>query len=94
VEGDDSRPQPAPCTVPECACRSAWARLIAKIYERDPLVCPTCNSRMRILAVITDAAEVKKILRHLIQIGRPPLGRQPSQRQRDGESLPDWISLH
>ena len=74
MEGDDSRPQPAPCTVPECACRSAWARLIAKIYERDPLVCPTCNSRMRILAAITDPAEVKKILRHLIKIGRPPPG--------------------
>jgi hypothetical protein len=29
---------------------------------------------MRILAVITDPAEVKKILRHLIKIGRPPPG--------------------
>ena len=35
---------------------------------------------MRILAVITDADEVKKILRHLIKIGKPPLGRQPRLR--------------
>ena len=60
----------------------------------DLVVYPNCDSPMRILAVITDPPEVKKILRHLIKIGRPPLGRQPSQRQRDGESLPDWIPLH
>jgi hypothetical protein len=29
---------------------------------------------MRVLAVITDAAEVKKILRHLIKIDCPPPG--------------------
>ena len=25
-----------PTTVPHAACRSAWARLIAKVYEVDP----------------------------------------------------------
>jgi hypothetical protein len=64
--------------VPESACRSAWARLIAKIYEVDPLVCPRCFSPMRILAVITDPGEVKKILRHLVKIGRPPPGLDPA----------------
>jgi hypothetical protein len=29
---------------------------------------------MRILAVITEPAEVKKILRHLVKVGRPPPG--------------------
>jgi hypothetical protein len=29
---------------------------------------------MRVLAAITDADEVKKILRHLIKIGSPPPG--------------------
>jgi len=29
---------------------------------------------MRILAVITDSAELKKILRHLVKIGPPPPG--------------------
>jgi hypothetical protein len=33
---------------------------------------------MRVLAVITDPAEVKKILRHLVNIGRPPPGLNPS----------------
>jgi hypothetical protein len=33
---------------------------------------------MRILALITDPGEVKKILRHLVKIGRPPPGLDPS----------------
>ena len=76
--GTDSSTQPSTATVPESACRSAWARLIAKIYDADPLVCPHCSSKMRILAVITDPGEVKKILRHLIKIGRPPPGLDPA----------------
>src|SRR4030042_5525298 len=59
-----------PMTGSHAACRSAWARLIAKVYEIDPLVCPRCGSEMRLIAVITDPAEVRKILRHLLTIGR------------------------
>jgi hypothetical protein len=33
---------------------------------------------MRILAVIIDSGEVKKILRHLVKIGRPPPGLHPA----------------
>ena len=40
--------------------------------SESPLVCPRCSCRMHILAVITNPGEVKKILRHLVQIGRPP----------------------
>ena len=29
-------------------CQKNWARLIRKIYEVDPLVCPKCNGQMRI----------------------------------------------
>ena len=47
--------------------------------SESPLICPRCSSKMRVLAVITNPAEVKKILRCLIKIGCPPLGRQPSQ---------------
>ena len=74
----DSSPQPSSPCVPESCCRSAWARLIAKIYEIDPFICPRCSSKMRVLAVITDPGEVKKILRHLVKIARPPPGLDPS----------------
>jgi hypothetical protein len=54
--------------------RSTWARLIAQVYEVDPLVCPRCSAPMRILAVITQPEEVRKILSHLVKIGRSPPG--------------------
>jgi hypothetical protein len=37
-----------------------------------------CGSPMRILAVITEPEEVKKILRHLVKVGRPPPGLDPT----------------
>jgi hypothetical protein len=68
----------AACSVSEKESRSTWARLIAQVYEVDPLVCPRCSAPLRILAVITDPAEVKKILRHLVKTGRSPPGLDPS----------------
>jgi hypothetical protein len=65
-------------TVLQRACRSAWARLIAKVYEVDPLICPKCGSEMKLIAVITEPPEVGKILRHLIKIGKAPPGLDPS----------------
>jgi hypothetical protein len=67
-----------PTTVSHAASRSAWARLIAKVYEIDPLLCPWCGSEILLIAVITDPAEVGTILRHLLKIGRGPPGLDPS----------------
>ena len=53
---------------------STWAKLIAKIYEVDPLVCTKCGGEMKVVAVIMDPVEVKKILRHLVKTGKSPPG--------------------
>lgn len=45
--------------------RKNWARLIQKIYEVDPLTCPKCRGRMRIISFIEDGEVIKKILKHL-----------------------------
>jgi len=58
--------------------RCTWARLIAQVYEVDPLTCSRCGSQMQILAVITEPEEVRKILRHLVKIGRSPPGLDPN----------------
>jgi hypothetical protein len=58
--------------------RSTWARLIAQVYEVDPLERPRCYSSMNVIAVIIDPAEVKKILRHLVKVDRSPPGLDPS----------------
>ena len=65
-------------TVSDQESCSTWARLIAQVYEVDPLTCSRCGSPMRILAVITEPEEVKKILRHLLKVGRPPPGLDPN----------------
>ena len=46
-------------------CRAKLMPLIARIYEVFPLICPICAGQMRIIAFITDAAEVRKILEHI-----------------------------
>ena len=52
--------------------------MIKKVYGVDPLICPKCQSEMKIVAVIQDPDEVRKILRHLIKIGRAPPNFDPS----------------
>jgi hypothetical protein len=32
----------------------SWARLIAKVYQADPLVCTRCGQRMSLMAFVTD----------------------------------------
>jgi hypothetical protein len=54
--------------------KAIWARLIAKIYEVDPLTCPKCGSEMKVLAVILDPYEIKKILKHLLKTNKAPPG--------------------
>ena len=63
-------PEIIECSVSEKQRKSAWARLIKKVYGVDPLICPKCQSEMRVMSVITDRTEVIRILRHLFKIGR------------------------
>jgi len=47
------------------ACRKRWAKLIKKIYEVDPLLCPKCKGTMRIISIIEDQEIIRTILHHL-----------------------------
>jgi hypothetical protein len=51
--------------------RRSWARLIKKVYEADPLVCPRCSGPLKIISLIGDGAVIDKILRHLKLWDRP-----------------------
>lgn len=46
-------------------CRKSWAQLIYKVYEVDPLLCPTCGSQMKFIAFFQSHIEIKKILKHI-----------------------------
>ena len=45
--------------------KAAWARLIRKVYEADPLESPQCQGPMRVIALIDDPPLVRRILEHL-----------------------------
>jgi hypothetical protein len=45
--------------------RRRWASLIRRVYQADPLICPQCGSKMRILSFITQPRVIEKILQHL-----------------------------
>ena len=66
LEGSPYSPLPAPLEPPtKRAVSRSWARLIKKIYEVDPLICPKCGSQMKIKAFITNTSEVARIMANL-----------------------------
>lgn len=46
------------------------------------LVCPRCGSELKIVALITDPVQVRKILHHLLEIAREPPGLEAASRNR------------
>ncbi len=44
------------------AAKTAWAKLIRKVFEIDPLLCPECGAQMRVIALIEDPAVIERIL--------------------------------
>ena len=58
------------------AVRQAWARLIRKVYEVDPLRCPRCGGTLRVIAVIDQPDVIRQILEHL-GLARPPQADRP-----------------
>jgi hypothetical protein len=46
--------------------------LLEKVHEIDIPRCSRCGSPMKVLAVITDPSQVRRILLHLIKSGTAP----------------------
>ncbi len=52
-----------------------WAEMIRKVYEVDPLLCPSCGGQMKIISFIEDHKVIDKIIDHLkltFMAERPP----------------------
>ncbi len=52
--------------------RREWARLIARVFEVDPLRCP-CGGTMRVVGFILDPTAIRKILQHRPRLEAPAL---------------------
>jgi hypothetical protein len=74
-----SQPGQSPDSQDECArrMRRSWARLIKKVYEADPLICPRCKGPLKIISLIDTPKVIEKILRHLKLWDRPERAPPP-----------------
>jgi hypothetical protein len=47
-------------------CSQTWAMLIKRVYEIDPLACPQCGGKMKVIAFLEppQGAVIEKIMRH------------------------------
>ena len=52
--------------------QGSWARLLRRILEVDPLLCPRCGARMQVISVITEPRVVDRILAHVRGRNRDP----------------------
>ena len=61
-----------------------WAKLISRIYEVFPLICPRCSCPMRIIAFIEEKVTIQKILYSMNEPECPPKiasARGPPERE-------------
>ena len=79
------------------AQRKAWAQLIQKIYEVNPLECPKCQGSMRIIAFIEREQIIQKILKHLglwhVKTRPPPRSHSPPgdfHTDYSDSQIPPW----
>ena len=90
---------PAPeADTPDTAARQArgerWASLMQRTFGFDVLACPRCGGRLRLIALIEEAAVIGRILRHLgvpteIPAPRPARAPPPPVGLRDVDGWDD-----
>ncbi|HIF61178.1 MAG TPA: hypothetical protein EYQ26_17105 [Rhodospirillales bacterium] len=51
---------------------SLWVMLLGKIFEINPLLCPSCGGEMKMIAFVTDTEPIRKILRHIGELDHAP----------------------
>ena len=89
-------PRPAPAPNARSPARYLWVMLLARLFESLPLICPNCGADMRLIAFITEAAPVERILTHIGEPPRPPPitpARGPPAWDDAPEPAADWDLL-
>ena len=64
--------------------KAAWARLIRKVYEADPVECPKRKGPMRVIALIEEPEIIRRILEQLGCWAPDSAGRDPPWQ------APEW----
>jgi Putative transposase len=67
----------------------SWARLLGRVFALDMATCPLCRrGSLRIIAAITQAEVIRKMLRHLKLAADPP----PLAPARARQETFDWVA--
>ena len=76
--------------------RRSWSRLIQKVYNANPLICPKCSKNMRIISFIEELSVIKVILKHLnlweTNNHDPPEGKIKRGYVPEINEAPDYIN--
>ncbi len=83
TEGKTLNPAPldddAPSSAERRRRRRSWARMLARIYQVEPLLC-TCGALMKIISFITEHRVIHKILDHVRGLEKKQ-GRGPPEAE-------------
>jgi hypothetical protein len=100
ARGERKKAEPKIRTEAECAMekeepapehiRANWARLIQKVYEIDPLICPKCGGIMKIISFIEEEDVIYKILTHLDMLGVQEIDARTDQSRGPPEITLDY----
>jgi hypothetical protein len=66
-------------------CSASWARLISKVFQADPLTCRKCGGKLRLIAYVTDAGPIRRILDHL--------GLSPPENEKPPPPVPEVVRV-
>jgi hypothetical protein len=90
AQRDKAEPPEACAEPPRRRCSPTWARLIARVYQADPLLCTRCGQKMQMIAFLTDELSIRRILDHLglstPAQDKPPPVRETLRVAEQGES--------
>ena len=73
-------------TVSSSRRRLGWAALLAQVFAVDVTLCPSCGGRLRLVAVLSDPASIRRYLSGVGLAAEPPAmaaARPPPQRELD-----------
>lgn len=76
--------------------RYHWAILLARLFATFPLRCPQCGAELSLIAFVTAAESVQRILTHLGEPAEPPRvapARGPPLWDDPLAPLPDWDAM-
>ena len=69
------------------AAKVAWAKMIRKVYEIDPLACPQCGAQMRVISLIEGAVKNGVKERALLPPRSPLRGLRPERPIQPASAL-------